>query len=78
MQAQLRLLRQTPELTRGRTPMGVIVHRKHQLDTSPQPTEHNDILRATPQRLPDLLLAKHLPGERPRTSGPQAGLVRPY
>jgi hypothetical protein len=69
MQAQLRLLRQTPELTGGRTLMGVIVHRKHQLDTSPQPTEHHDILRATPQRLPDLLLAKRLPGERPKRLG---------
>ena len=72
MQAQLRLLRQAPELTGGRTVMGVIVHRKHQLDTSPQPTEHHDILRATPQRLPDLLLAKRLPGERPRTATRQA------
>jgi hypothetical protein len=69
MQAQLRLLRQAPELTGGRTVMGVIVHRKHQLDTSPQPTEHHDILRATPQRLPDLLLAKRLPGEQPKQLG---------
>ncbi len=60
MQAQLHILRHAPEITRGRTVMGVIVHRKRQLDTSPQPTEHHDILRATPQRLPDLLLAKSL------------------
>lgn len=69
MQAQLHLLRQTPDLTAGHTPIGVIVHRKHQLDTSPQPTEHHNILRATPQRLPDLLLAKHLPGEQPQCLG---------
>jgi hypothetical protein len=69
MQAQLRLLRQAPELTGGRTVLGVIVHRKRQLDTSPQPTEHHDILRATPQRLPDLLLAKRLPGEQPQRLG---------
>ncbi len=68
MQAQLRLLRQAPQLTGGRAVMGVIVHRERQIDTSPQPTEHHDVLRATPQRLPDLLLAKHLPGERPRTA----------
>jgi hypothetical protein len=68
MQAQLRLLRQAPELIGGRALMGVIVHRKRQLDAPLQPTEHHDILRTTPQRLPDLLLAKRLPGGRPRTS----------
>lgn len=68
MRAQLRLLRHAPELIGGRAVMGVIVHRKRQLDISPQPTEHHDILRATPPRLPDLLLAKRLPGERPRTT----------
>lgn len=64
MKAQLHLLKQAPDLTKGRPAIGVIVHRKHQLDTSPQPTEHHNILRATPQRLPDLLLAKRLPGQR--------------
>jgi hypothetical protein len=63
MQTQMRLLKQSPELTRGRPIMGVIVHRKRQLETPLQPTEHHDILRATPQRLPDLLLAKRLPGK---------------
>jgi hypothetical protein len=63
---QIRLLKQTPEITGGRPVIGVIVHRKRQLDTSPQATEHDNILRCTLQRLPDLLLAKRLPGERPR------------
>lgn len=44
--------------------MGVIVHHKRQLATSPQPTEHHNVLRCTMQRLPDLLLAKRLPGAR--------------
>jgi hypothetical protein len=68
MQAQIRLLQKTPKLTGGRAIVGVIVHRKRQLDTPHKPTEHHDILRATLQRLPDLLLAKRLPGERPRTA----------
>jgi hypothetical protein len=63
---QIRLLKQTPEITGGRPVIGVIVHPKRQLETPLQPTEHHDILRCTLQRLPDLLLAKRLPGERPR------------
>jgi hypothetical protein len=47
--------------------IGVIVHRKRQLDPPIQPTEHHNILRCTLQQLPDLLLAKRLPGDRPRT-----------
>lgn len=65
MQAQIRLLQKAPELTDGRAVTGVIVHRKRQLDPPIQPTEHHNILRCTVQRLPDLLLAKRLPGERP-------------
>jgi hypothetical protein len=75
MQAQLRLLKQAPDLTGGRPAIGVIVHRKGQLDPSPQPTEHHDILRSTLQRLPDLLLAKRLPGApagTPRSHTPAA------
>jgi hypothetical protein len=66
MRDQIRLLKRAPELTGGRPVIGVIVHRARQLDTPIQATEHRDILRCTLQRLPDLLLAKHLPGERPR------------
>lgn len=62
IQTQLRLLKQAPELTKGRPVMGVIVHRKRQLQAPLQPTEHQNILRCTVQRLPDLLLAKRLPG----------------
>jgi hypothetical protein len=65
MLAQIRLLQSAPKLHGGRQVIGVIVHRRAQLETSPQPTEHHNILRATLQRLPDLLLAKRLPGERP-------------
>lgn len=68
MQTQIRLLKQSPELTRGRPIIGVIVHHKRQVKDPLQPTEHRDILRATPQRLPDLLLAKRLPGQRPRSA----------
>ena len=67
MQTQLRLLRQAQELTRGRPVIGVIVHRRRQLETPLQPTEHRDVLRCTVQRLPDLLLAKRLPGQWPRS-----------
>jgi hypothetical protein len=67
MQAQIRLLQKEPDITNGRAITGVIVHRKRQLENPIQPTEHHNILRATLQRLPDLLLAKHLPGQRPRT-----------
>ncbi len=67
MQAQIHLLQKEPALTEGRAVTGVIVHRKRQLDTPLQPTEHHNILRATLQRLPDLLLARRLPGE----SGPR-------
>lgn len=65
MQAQIRLLQKEPKLTEGRAITGVIVHRKRQLENPIQPTEHHNILRCTIQRLPDLLLAKRLPGERP-------------
>jgi hypothetical protein len=65
-QAQIRLLQKAPELTNGRAVTGVIVHHRRQLDSTPQSTEHRDILRATLQGLPDLLLAKRLPAERPR------------
>jgi hypothetical protein len=65
MQTQIRLLKQSPELTRGRTIIGVIVHHKRQLETPLQPTELRDVLRCTAQRLPDLLLAKRLPDQRP-------------
>ncbi len=70
MKAQINLLRQAPDLTKGRAITGVIVHRKRQLDPPIQPTEHDKILRATAQRLSDLLLAKRLPGERHRFSSP--------
>jgi hypothetical protein len=62
MQAQIRLLRKEPKITDGRAVTGVIVHRKDQLENPLQPTEHHNILRCTLQRLPDLLLAKRLPG----------------
>jgi hypothetical protein len=61
MLAQIRLLRAAPDLHGDRPIVGLIVHRRAQLDPSPQPTEHHDILRCTLQRLPDLLLAKRLP-----------------
>ena len=65
MRSQIRLLQRNPELTHGcPTIIGLIVHRRRQLDTTPQPTEHHDILRCTLQGLADLLLAKRLPGER--------------
>jgi len=63
MKTQIRLLKDAPEISGGRAIMGVIVHRKGQLQTSLQPTEHHNILRTTIQRLPDLLLAKRLPGQ---------------
>ncbi len=66
MGAQLRLLQAAPSLHGERKLLGVIVHRRAQLDPSLQPTEHEDILRATVQRLPDLLLARHLPGPSER------------
>jgi hypothetical protein len=62
MQSQIRLLQKEPKITDGRAVTGVIVHRKHQLENPLQPTEHHNILRCTLQRLPDLLLAKRLPG----------------
>ncbi len=70
MQAQIRLLQKEPKLTDGRPITGVIVHRKRQLENPIQPTEHHSILRATIQRLPDLLLAKRLPGQRPSVQLP--------
>lgn len=67
MRAQIRLLKKHPDLTNAcPTITGVIVHHRRRLATTPQPTEHKDILRATLQGLPDLLLAKRLPGERSR------------
>ncbi len=63
MRSQIRLLQRNPELTHGcPTIIGLIVHRRRQLDTTPQPTEHHNILRCTLQGLADLLLAKRLPG----------------
>jgi hypothetical protein len=43
-----------------------IVHRPRQLERSPEPTEHPDILRCTLEGVGALLLAKRLPGEAPR------------
>jgi hypothetical protein len=64
MRSQIRLLERNPELTHGcPTIMGVIVHHGNQLASTPQTTEHHDILRCTLQGLADLLLA-NLPGER--------------
>jgi hypothetical protein len=63
LKAQLRLLCHTPGLTANRAVMGVIVHHRRHLNTSLQPTEDSHILRCTLQRLPDLLLAKRLPGQ---------------
>jgi len=65
MRTQIRLLKQAPELTGDRQGIGVIVHRERRLETPLQPTEHGDVLRATPRALTDLLLAKRLPGEHP-------------
>jgi hypothetical protein len=68
MLVQIRILRSAPKLHGGRPIICVIVHRRAQLQTSPQPTEHHNILRCTLQGLPDLLLARRLPGERPRVA----------
>jgi hypothetical protein len=62
MRAQIRLLERAPQTSGGQPVIGVIVHRKRQLDPPIQATEHHNILRCTLQRLPDLLLAKRLPG----------------
>jgi len=62
MQSQIRLLQKEPKITGGGAITGVIVHRKRHLENPIQPTEHHNILRCTLQRLPDLLLAKRLPG----------------
>jgi hypothetical protein len=62
MRDQIRLLKKEPKITDGHPIIGVIVHRKDQLDPPVQATEHHNILRCTLQRLPDLLLAKRLPG----------------
>lgn len=72
MQTQMRLLKQAPDLTRGRPVVGVIVHHRRQLENPLQPTEHHNILRCTPQRLPDLLLAKRLPGLHPQNTDPHS------
>jgi hypothetical protein len=66
MRDQIRLLERASDLSGGRPVIGVIVHTKRQLDPPLQATEHHNILRCTLQRLPDLLLAKRLPGEQPR------------
>ncbi len=50
---------------------GAIVHRPTQLSRSPEPTERPDILRCTLHGLPELLLAKRLPGEQ-RQDRPEA------
>jgi len=50
---------------------GAIVHRGRQLERSPEPTERPDILRCTLEGLPQLLLAKQLPGEQ-RQDRPEA------
>jgi hypothetical protein len=50
---------------------GAIVHRSRQLERSPEPTERPDILRCTLEGLPQLLLAKQLPGEQ-RQDRPEA------
>jgi len=50
---------------------GAIVHRARQLERSPEPTERPDILRCTLHGLPELLLAKRLPGEQ-RQDRPEA------
>ena len=63
MQSQIRLLQKEPKITDGRAIVGVIIHRKDQLENPLQPTEHHNILRCTLQRLPDLLLAKRIPGQ---------------
>jgi hypothetical protein len=59
---QIRLLQRSPKTSGERPVIGVIVHTKRQLDPPLQATEHHNILRCTLQRLPDLLLAKRLPG----------------
>ena len=61
---QIRLLQKAPQINGGRPIMGVIVHPKRQLPTPNKPTEHHNILRATPHGLHQLLLTKTLPGER--------------
>jgi hypothetical protein len=67
MRDQIALLKHAPELTHGcPTIIGVIVHHRTQLTSTPQTTEHPDILRATLQGLGDLLLANRLPGQRPQ------------
>ena len=63
MRSQIKLLERNPELTHGcPTIIGLIVHHRNQLASTPQTTEHHDILRCTLQGLADLLLAKRLPG----------------
>ncbi len=77
MQAQLRLVRADPALHRKRRVIGVIVHRRAQLDPPIRPTEHPTILRATLQALPGLLLAGRLPGEQQRQAAGGAERISP-
>ena len=74
MKRQIKILKRTPELTHDcPTIIGLIVHRADQLPTHAEPTEHPNIHRTTLQTLPDLLLAKRLPGQRPQpTTRPKA------
>jgi hypothetical protein len=62
MRDQIRLLQRSSKTSGERPVIGVIVHTKRQLDPPLQATEHHNIHRCTLQRLPDLLLAKRLPG----------------
>jgi hypothetical protein len=67
MRDQIALLRNAPELTHGcPTIIGVIVHHRTQLTSTPQTTEHHNVLRCTLQGVGDLLLANRLPGQRPQ------------
>jgi hypothetical protein len=63
---QIHLLSKASDLIpAGAAIRAAIVHRSSQLALSPEPTEHPEILRCTLQGMPELLLAKRLPGERP-------------
>jgi len=65
------LTRHSDMLAGASTIRGAIVHRGRQLERSPEPTERPDILRCTLEGLPQLLLAKQLPGEQ-RQDRPEA------
>jgi len=77
MQTQLRLVRADPALHRKRRVIGVIVHRRAQLDPPIQPTEYQAIMRATLQALPGLLLAGRLPGEQQSQAAGGAERISP-